>query len=631
MCGVAGIVNSSGHSLQETKGLIQKMISRLSHRGPDGEGIVCTDFAAFGHRRLSILDLSANGHQPMWDGQKKYVITYNGEIYNFLEIKKELSQKGHIFKTGTDTEVILNAFIEWGPGCLEKLNGIFAFAIWSEDKKELFLARDPIGIKPLFFSQKDSRFLFASEIKSLLADSNVSTDQDEHSLDNYFTFNYSVAPQTGFKDIQQVMPGQYLLLKNNKLEKHEYSYRAKENHEIANWRDEREVTELFRDQFRSTLKRQLIADVPVGAFLSGGIDSSAICAFLAEQGVSPKCFHMSFQQESFDESPFAQLLSQHLKLPLTQFSANVNEDDLVEISKHLEEPTADASSLAMFQLCKKTSEHVKVVLSGDGADEILAGYNTYSATQLARLFKNPISKFLLRGTRHFLPLKASDSRYSKSDFYDRFTRFASEPFPFDHAGWRSIFYKEHKTSLYKKSFLNAVKNHDPYERYSAAGTGPGNLVELSMQMDTKFYLPNDMLVKVDRMSMASGLEVRVPFLDLEFLHFCQKLPTRWKLRNFTNKKYILKKSLQGRIPHQILSKPKTGFNFPIAENLKFKWCDLFEDLMQDQHIKSSSVLDIEEVRKFYSHFKKYNTNSHYQLFGVLMYLLWVRNIKEWSQ
>ncbi len=630
MCGVAGLVDFNGLVQQEAKLIVKKMTARLSHRGPDDEGAVCTHFAALGHRRLSILDLSTSGQQPMWDAQRKHAISYNGEIYNYESIKSALQEKGYLFKTKTDTEVVLNAFIEWGPACVEKFNGIFAFAIWSEEEKKLFLVRDPVGVKPLFFSHKGSRIIFASEIKALLADPKISREQDEEALDSYFTFNYSVAPKTGFKEIEQIMPGQGLLFKNSKLEKFCYSFKPEEKIDFMNWQDSNQVVELFREKFQSTLKRQLVADVPVGTFLSGGIDSSAICTFLAAQGISPQCFHMGFNEESFDESSFAISLAQHLKLALTQFKAEINQDDLINISKHLEEPTADASALAMYQLCKQTSKHVKVVLSGDGADEVLAGYSTYPATQLAKFFKNPISKFLLQAARHLLPKKGGGKRYSTADFFDRFSRFASQPFPYDHAGWRTIFYKAQKELLYKESFAKFLQNHDPYQAFAAAAFGAQTSLAASLQMDTKFYLPNDMLVKVDRMSMAHGLEVRVPFLDLEFMNFCHQIPSDLKLRNLINKKYILKAALQGRVPRKTLSKPKTGFNFPLANNLKFKWSELFQDLMQDSHIKNTSLLDIQQVQKFYGDFKKSDTNTHYQLFGILMYFLWLRNAKTWS-
>jgi len=634
MCGITGIFEYKD-SRPVSEQLLKKMTDSLAHRGPDAEGIYTSGSIGLGHRRLSILDLSEQGNQPMKILDGRMVITYNGEIYNYIELREELIQCGHRFFSHSDTEVIIRAYQHWGTDCLKKLSGIFAFAIWDKQAQTLFLARDPLGVKPLFYSIDSKVFRFGSEIKAILCDPRVKRDFCDEGLDAFFTFSYSTAPVTGLKAIQQLLPGHYAKVNTNGIAITQY-WKILYQDKLVN----KPFDELLREYeslFNGVVRRQLRSDVPVGVFISGGLDSSAVAASINElnrQDVTG--FTVGFKESSFNELPFARRVAETLQIKLIEENLDLNAVELIqEISKFTEEPTADSSMIAVYLLCKMTSRHLKVALSGDGADEILAGYETYRANQLAayyRMIPSIIRRSLIKPAVRSIPI--SNRKYNLHLVANRFVNGAEAGPGRDHCSWRIMFDNVLKDRLYTEEFRRRTNNHDPVGRYLNALEGPpkhlGSLAG-HLNADTTFYLPNDMLVKIDRMSMAHGLEVRVPFLDIDMVTFCMNLPPDFKLHKGKIRKYILRQSLRGKLPQQILDRPKSGFNIPVENWMRqTKLKELLFDLIRQNDDIVSQYLKIEQVEQLWSEHYRRRADYGHVLFTILMFALWCRNIKSYQ-
>lgn len=609
------------------------MTDSLAHRGPDAGGLYISGPIGLGHRRLSILDLSEHGNQPMKIFDGRMVITYNGEIYNYIELREELAQRGYKFFSQSDTEVIIRAYHEWGTECLKKLSGIFAFAIWDEQSQTLFLARDPLGVKPLFYSIDSSVFRFGSEIKAILCDPMVERDFSDEGLDAFFTFGYSTAPITGLKAIQQLLPGHYAKVDANGIELTQYwkiPYREKQADKPFD-----ELLSEYEAIFNGVVNRQLRSDVPVGVFISGGLDSSAVALSINQlnrQDVTG--FSVGFTESSFNELPFARRVAETLGIQLIEENLDFNAVELIqEISKFTEEPTADSSMIAVYLLCKMTSGYLKVALSGDGADEILAGYETYRANKLAmyyRMIPSIISRYLIKPAVRSIPI--SNRKYNLHQLANRFVNGAEAGPGRDHCCWRIMFDNALKDRLYTEDFRRRIDNYDPVGRYFNALEGPPeHLGALTgyLNADTTFYLPNDMLVKIDRMSMAHGLEVRVPFLDIDMVTFCMNLPPDFKLHKGKIRKHILRQSLRGKLPQQILDRPKSGFNIPVEHWMRQpKLKELLLDSIRQNDDIIREYLRIEQVEKVCSEHYRRRADYGHVLFTILMFALWCRNIKS---
>jgi asparagine synthase (glutamine-hydrolysing) len=388
MCGIAGIFRYNDRAGRSADPVVAKrMVDSLVHRGPDGGAVLLAGKLALGHRRLSILDLSNRGRQPMSDDSGELWIAFNGEIYNFREIRRQLEHAGYAFHTETDTEVILYAYREWGMDCIGRFNGMFAFALWDAQRGRLWLARDPVGIKPLFYRDDGTTLHFGSEIKAILADPAVARRPDWLALDEFLTFAYPCAPRTGFEGIRQLLPGHSLIVEEATVRQHRYFQWPYPSQKTA-WDEGRSVAEL-RAAVHTSVGRQMVSDVPVGAFLSGGVDSSAVVwAMRQHTQVPPRAFCIGFEEDSFDESPVAREVARRLGVDLhVERMVPRLEQLLLHAVSHAEEPLADNSMLAMFLLCQATRPHVKVALSGDGADELLAGYATYRASRYAQWYR----------------------------------------------------------------------------------------------------------------------------------------------------------------------------------------------------------------------------------------------------
>ena len=568
MCGIAGIFELRERQKTPSVRVLDAMTDSLSHRGPDGRGVYVGEGIGLGHRRLSIIDPTPAGDQPMSVLDSRVVISYNGEIYNFPALRKELEKKGFVFRSQTDTEVILYAYVEWGLECVARLNGIFAFAIWDARDKSLFLARDHLGVKPLFYTEQGGTLSFASEVPALFRNPGVRREVDPIGLDAFLTFSYTPAPLTGYRRVRQLLPGEWLVANRSGVRRKKYwdvPIEAPKHREPP-----QELAEQFDSLLRRVVKRQLISDVPVGCFLSGGIDSFAMVRTMPSlNGSRTKAFSMGFREPSYDESPLFRIAAESLGVDLDcGYVEPVEDRQFDSIVTHAQEPFADSSMLAVYSLSERTARHVKVVLSGDGCDEILAGYPTYRASKFApwfRLIPGPIRERYLPALVRALP--KSDKKYAFNQLLERFV-YGANLGPFrDHAAWRVIATEAAKQRILSREFLERTRESDPLALYEAPmrRVEDKGLSKLDMWLyaDLTFYLPNDMLVKVDRMSMAHGIEARVPYLDRELVEFSWRLPTSLKM-NWKQDKVLLRNRERVHYPKTLARVRKRGFNVPLA-------------------------------------------------------------------
>jgi asparagine synthase (glutamine-hydrolysing) len=509
MCGIAGVWRLDGAVVEPST--LSQMIGAIAHRGPDAEGCHLDGGVGLGHRRLAIIDLSPNGRQPMCNEDSTIWITYNGEIYNFQEIKDELEAKGHIFRSQTDTEMVIHAYEEWGVDCLSRFNGMFAFGLWDGRSRQMWLVRDRIGIKPLFYAHMPDRIAFGSEIKAVLANGRIPRTLDHTALSHYLALNYTPAPYTLFTHVRQLLPGHYLLVKADGTVQ-DTAYWDLHYHE-GQRRSEDEWLEIFDDLLADAVRVRLMSDVPFGAFLSGGVDSSAVTYWMAQHMREPvKTFSIGFGEDSFDELVYARQVADVVKAEAYEKTVTAKTAEILpKIVWHSEEPTADSSMIAVYYLAQMTRQHVTMALSGDGADEILAGYETYQAYYIHHLYKL-LPRFLRQGFIAPLVnrLPVSDAKVSWDYKLRRFVAAGDLTSEEAHATWRMIFDHTTQTAL-----LNGIAPADTIGLYRQffAQTNARHPINRMLYVDTRFYLPNDMLVKVDRMTMAHGLEARVPFLD----------------------------------------------------------------------------------------------------------------------
>ena len=626
MCGIAGIIQSgsaTGQPLREETGLL--MLDAIAHRGPDDGGLLVTPNLLLGHRRLSILDLSASGHQPMTDEEQRCWLVFNGEIYNFQELRRELEQAGHRFISQTDTEVILRGYLEWGRDVARRLNGMFAFALFDRRQHSLWLVRDPLGIKPLYYRQQDDRLWFGSEIKAILADPDVPRKPDWPALDRFLTFGYTPAPWSGFDGIRQLLPGEWLVAENGGITQNKWF--------TLPWPDQpqsisfQEATDQLEETFNAAVQRQMISDVPLGAFLSGGLDSSAIVRSMTQTSQGPhNTFTIGFEESSFDESPFASEVAEKYGARHHSRTMQPDASSLLEtVVSHAEEPLADNSAIPLYCVCGFARENVTVALSGDGADELLAGYDTYRATELAKTFRNiPTSlRKLLTVTVNRLP--ASTGKYNKVSLARRFLAGAGLPFPYDHCSWRRYVSAELRSELYTDAFLRQAAGNPLDDYAKVLEDAPPHLspLEQMLHMDLRFHLPNDMLVKVDRMSMAHSLEVRVPFLDLEVVKSCLAFPPQWK-RQSRDGKRVLKQFLEKDLSTNITRRKKTGFLIPLEKWLGRDWQKILHETLNRQFLEDVGMLRYEIVEQLIRQQTHGKADLAYPLFALLILGIWWR-------
>jgi asparagine synthase (glutamine-hydrolysing) len=564
MCGIFGIVSLSD-PFKVNESYIQRALETMNHRGPDERGHYTHNTpkvtVGLGHCRLSIIDLQS-GQQPLFNEDKSVAIVFNGEIYNFLELKQELEKRGHQFSTRTDTEVIVHLYEEFGEKCLEKLRGMFAFGIWDSRKQRLFLARDRVGKKPLFYFQGKDRFLFASEMKALLEDEAVIKTIDPCAIDNYLSFLYIPSPQTIFKEVRKLPPAHYMVINCSDRSGKQIEIEGPFEYWDVEFKpegtlSESEWMEKLDDLLKECVAIRLISDVPLGAFLSGGVDSSAVVAYMAEVMKEPVLTNaIGFNESSFNELEYAEIVAK-------KFSTNHHEyfvtPDAVSILEklvwHFDEPFADASAIPTYYVSQMARKNVTVAVSGDGGDEVFAGYiRRYSLSRLENMWKEALPLFFRR-----YMIGPISRVYPKGDYLPRWMRakylLMNMPLSPVEAYFRdmSCFLPEEKVKLYYKDFKRSLNGYNPMEQFEFFFEKATNKDHLSriQYVDFKTYLPEDILVKVDRMSMANSLEVRSPLLDHKFIEFAATIPSDLKLKGNISK-YILKKTLENRLPENIL-------------------------------------------------------------------------------
>jgi asparagine synthase (glutamine-hydrolysing) len=583
MCGIAGKVglNSGGTAIDVA--VVRRMMSTIVHRGPDDDGIYVDQQAVLGHRRLSIIDLNT-GKQPISNEDGSVWIVYNGEIYNFRELREQLITKGHIFKTQTDTEVIVHLYEDYGEQCVTRLRGMFAFALWDARKKKLVLARDRVGIKPLYYVGTDDSLLFASEIKAFRADPSVQLELNPQAIDTFLTFLYVPGSETLFRNVQKLDPGHYLVMEDGDVKVSRYwdlKFTAPKSN--GHFRD---AVEELKQMLSQTVRDHMISDVPVGVLLSGGVDSTALLSFAVhETQKKVSTFTIGFEGQNFaDERPYAKLAaeqfgSEHHEMTITA------KDFLEFLPKyvwHMEEPVCEPPAVALYYVTKLASAHVKVLLSGEGGDEAFAGYQNYrniSWLERLRVVGQPwtgLAAGVFNGLGHVSGL----GRLQK---YSPMLKLPLEDYYYSRTSGPSSFFNRNKATLYSTEFAQSIERTDSAQRirelFSQVADQPA--LNQMLYVDTKTWLPDDLLVKADKISMANSLEVRVPLLDHKVLEFAASLPVHYKLRGFTTK-YILKEAFNGRIPQQILDRKKTGFPVPVESWISNELKDFVRDVLLDR-------------------------------------------------
>ncbi len=599
MCGIVGIFDVQGQREINRK-LLSDMNEVQFHRGPDEGGLHTEPGLGLAHRRLSIIDLSS-GQQPMLSDDESVVLTYNGEIYNFPALRKELEQMGYRFKTHCDTEVVLNGWQAWGEDCVDKFRGMFAFAVWDRQKQSLFLARDRLGIKPLFYAElKNGQFIFASELKALKVHPDFPKALEPTAIEEYFGFGYVPDPKTIYKNVYKLEPGYKLTLKRGQKNYQPVRYwdvRFKERQ----YGSEMEVAEDLMERFEEAVKIRMMADVSLGAFLSGGVDSSGVVAMMAKNSQNPvNTCSISFGDPKFNESQFAQMVAEryHTAHRIEQ----VDPDDFHLVSALAgiyDEPYADSSALPTYRVCELAKKQVTVVLSGDGGDENLAGYrryrwHTYEDRMRAILpdaLRKPLFGFLGRV-------------YPKADWAPKIFRAKStfESIARDslEGYFHSISVNSNaiRSDLFSQGLKSDLQNYQAVEvfRRHYASAPSDNAQSLVQYLDIKTYLPGDILTKVDRASMAHALEVRVPLLDHELVEWIATLPPDLKLKNREGK-YIFKKGLEPYLPNDILYRPKMGFAVPLGSWFKGPLKQQVRDSLLGETMADSGLFDQAFLKK----------------------------------
>jgi asparagine synthase (glutamine-hydrolysing) len=624
MCGIVGVLAFGEGAKLPNSVTFDRMTDALAHRGPDGRGVWRGRRVLLGHRRLAVLDPTPAGRQPMVHRSRGLVISFNGEIYNFRELRQSLESLGANFETRTDTEVLLAGFAQWGAALVERIRGMFAIAIWDERAETLWLARDHLGVKPLFFAATEDRFWFASEMKAILADREFHRAVDPVAVDDFLSLCYVPGPRTAFLGIRQLPPGCTLTVGRDRSSEVVKRYWKPL---IAEEVSDRGAALLeFSERLDRTVAAQMVSDVPLGAFLSGGLDSAALVASMVKRAPgSIRTFFVGFEEASFDEAIPAGRTANLLGTEhhTSRLSLDVA-DHVLALASANDDLFADSSTLAMDLLCREARRSVTVALSGDGADEILAGYSTYFATYLARIWRR-----LPTGVRAFLGkviagLPASRKRYNWPEFAGRFLRGAEKGSGRDHASWRLYLDSPAKASLLRADWPG-VGVDDGLQRYAAALSEPGEGVSLLKRMmyaDLTFYLPADMLVKVDRASMRHGLEVRVPFLDHELVEFCLGLDTRLLRSTLGTTKPFLRAHLRSSLSSEVARRPKRGFNVPLSSAFRGKLHDLFMDSIRAQSFRERGPLKVDAVEALARRHREGRAEAAAVLYLLLVLALW---------
>lgn len=631
MCGITGWANLDSHTPPAEGGreLLHAMCERMVHRGPDSEGLFVTSGVALGMRRLAIIDL-VTGEQPVFNEDKSVAVVLNGEIYNYRELRAELERRGHSFRSASDTEVLPHLYEEYGDAMIRELNGMFAFALWDSKRRRLLIARDRFGEKPLYWGIFDNTLLFASEPKVLLAHPAVKPSLNLQALRLYLSFDYVPAPLSIYEGISKLPAAHKLVLEDGRVDVEKYwklSYRTREPVPSEN-----DAADHLRELMADAVRMRLVSDVPLGVLLSGGVDSSCVAALAVRASPEPvKTFSISFAEASFDESAYARSVAKFLGTDHHEerLSANLAANLVSEIGAWMDEPFSDPSLVPTYLLSRFTRKHVTVALGGDGGDELFAGYPMYAGLRWAELYKRvPI---LLRDRVvepliRLLPVKTKNLSFDYKAL--RFVTGAKYDAVARHHVWFGSFTPEEQAELLTPDAL-AKSNGEIYSqaRQFAEECDSDDLVTRMQSVDTRLYLAEDILTKVDRASMAVSLEVRAPFLDPRVAEFAASLPYHYKLRG-NKTKYILKKAVNELLPPFVTRRGKKGFGVPVAEWLKFKLRPLARDLLSPERVRRAGVFNPGYITRLQDEHERGVANHRKLLWTLLMFELWHESFVE---
>jgi asparagine synthase (glutamine-hydrolysing) len=601
MCGICGIAfyDKSRHV---NKSLIESMTNSLIHRGPDDYGIWVNDNIGLGHRRLSIIDLTFNGHQPMSNETDEIWITYNGEIYNFPEIKNELTANGHRFLSQTDTEVIIHLYEEEGDQCLDRLRGMFAFGLWDEKEQKLFIARDRMGQKPVYYYEDNEKLIFASEIKSIFSSGMVKKEIDYEAIYQYLHLGYVPHPKTGFKDIKKLPPGHCIIIKDKKLELERYYY----NEKILNTKlklSEEELSERLVDKLKEATKIRMIGDVPVGLLLSGGIDSKAIATLASNINGRINTFTVGFEDKFYDERIEAAAMAKTLDSVHHELVIKPDVTAILpKIAEAYDEPFADPSAIPSYYISEFASKHVKVVLNGDGGDETFAGYGEYIQGLLGYGLAN-IPSFICS----IFPKLFNQKSDGKFKSLAQVLSLGGNPIEYIFAHLRLVVPHGKLNSILNPEFHEVVNSLNPVDHLIKYFKGLVNndTINTMLAVDQGTFLPDDLLFKIDVATMAHGLEARSPFLDHQLIEFVNRIPGNLKIRGM-KKKYILKRAMNGILPAEVLERPKHGFDVPVSGWLRGILKDLCEDIIKNNYL----IRQLFQKNQLWDMLTEHNNNVH---------------------
>lgn len=615
MCGICGIYNyRTGEP--PNKNLLRVMTRSMIHRGPDDEGFYLNGALGLGVRRLSIIDLTG-GHQPLSNEDGSVWVACNGEIYNYPELRKELRSRGHVFRTSCDIEAIVHAYEEWGPEALTRLNGMYGLALWDQPRKRLILARDPFGIKPLYYMEAEAGVLFGSEIKAILADPKVQRAIDETALDNFLTFTFVPSPNTIFRGIKKLLPGSSLWITQEGIFRKRFQYLA----DKTEVRSEEEWLEALRTEIEAAVRRQMFADVPVGAMISGGMDSASVATLMTRFSNQPiHTFTVGFDEGfTADELVLARRNAELIRSKHHEVSISANEyaQFMPHSLRYLEEPVATSSSLAFYWVCRLAREYVKVVLTGQGADEPFAGYPRHWGEYYSSWYRRlpavvrksmfaPLVEYMPRNER----LKRAVRSLDVADPLERFTRV----------------YTIFDSALKRRLYRNGLADGGLPSQMQIVNEWQQDVQDLDslsqmLYIDARFSLADGLLMYCDKMSMANSLEARVPFLDLQLMAFVEALPSHLKIRG-RNQKYFLKRAVEAWIPQEIIHRKKIGFETPVAQWFKSDLSDYLEDQLLSPDSACRYYFEPQQLQNMIDDHRNHYQDYKRHLFSLLTFEVW---------
>ena len=620
MCGIVGIVRGDGSDVDQA--LLARMCAAIRHRGPDDDGFYLNGAVGLGMRRLSIIDVKG-GQQPIHNQDRTAWIVFNGEIYNYLELRDNLEKLGHTFYTNSDTEAIIHAYDRYGADCTKYLRGLFAFAIWDERTQELFLARDRVGKKPILYSLVNGQLIFGSEFSALLLHPDIGRDIDAEALDHYLSFMCVPAPLTAYRAIRKLEPGHTLRWRKGEIKTERYwQPDFSKKVDISEQEAGEHVIEILRD----AVKVRLMSEVTLGAFLSGGIDSSAVVALMSEESSAPvKTFSIGFEEQDFSELHHARRVAEHVGADHHEFIVRPDALEVLPILvEHYGEPYADSSAIPTYYVARETRKHVTVALNGDGGDESFAGYERYAAMRLAENYHSipaVLRDSIVKQVIGLLP--SSETKRSRVRDVKRFIQAASLPKTERYLRWVSFFDAQAKKNLYSENFQRQTQNVSPasmLDPWFARANGSG-VVDAALLTDIMTYLPNDLLVKVDIATMALSLEARSPFLDHHVIEFAASLPEKFKLRGLTTK-YLLKRVLKKLLPAENLDRRKMGFGVPIGRWFRGKLQPFLRETLLSERALNRGLFKPEAVKQLVELHTRCEKDYSHQLWTLLMLELW---------